>query len=763
MMEQKKQLPQELSERPKESLREESLLPTVRPLELLERVKELELKKWPEVLPTPLIETYKGLYSEDTIKDIIEAWEGPHPEAEGKDIDSLIGEFLDMNKEYFLTLESARLWNYRYSFPKMGAYLRRQESGKFFEKFERMLYALKIENPRYFFERFSELGYKFQNLEPRADIEQIVDLNHHDPFSNVEPFFDFAMVALREQGYSTVMPLASGACSSTAVVKDDEGNHFVLKVPHPRLRIESSLLERMVDERSFDDMIRCQRRILMTLPSHRNIARDYESINVLLNGKQTKGILSESIARAQSLEQRFSQLSSSAVQHRATEYAALIDCGLQLVDGLRHLRNHDIVHKDLWAENILVDESGTVKIIDFGFAERIGKLTSVHGKRAATPPPGTPDEKYDFWSLGAILYTLLSGKERVYPLKKKRGSEGYREPDYSKSPDYSDVPLIFRNMIRNIIEKTKDFDYGDVREGLNYIKQKLEAKVDEPAKKTVNLEVGEKKVTLAIGNPFVRFDIDGKPMGYMYVDEYYNLLREEGERTANLYDNQPIKPLNMALLGRDLDPNTNLRLNLEVLSYQRRGMIKKVKTLHDAMTPMSNSTNLGVPELDGVDVLVVSLSGKAFLPRRDGADDSDTLEERIYKIKQRYPLLDIVSYASVEDRGRIEKQRLREKFAGIGRIVYRTKDIARDFDKFFPENYMISPGQPLTSLNVETQLVLTPKEKDGSISGFEGRSFWRWEFKDSAGETLVKWKIPYNEAESLGLFYSANCPRILLR
>lgn len=78
----------------------------------------------------------------------------------------------------------------------------------------------------------------------------------------------------------------------------------------------------------------------------------------------------------------------------------------------------EIVHRDLSPHNILVDETGTVKLIDFGIAkaaERLSQTASgmTKGKIPYMAPEqalgGFVDRRADLWSLGAVLYVLLAG------------------------------------------------------------------------------------------------------------------------------------------------------------------------------------------------------------------------------------------------------------------------------------------------------------------------------------------------------------------
>jgi len=103
---------------------------------------------------------------------------------------------------------------------------------------------------------------------------------------------------------------------------------------------------------------------------------------------------------------------------------------LQVLDGVQYAHDRHVIHRDLKPSNILVTESGQVRLLDFGIAKLLrteesdqAQLTSVYG-RALTPDYASPelirgdavDARSDIYSLGVVLYELLSGA-RPYRLK----------------------------------------------------------------------------------------------------------------------------------------------------------------------------------------------------------------------------------------------------------------------------------------------------------------------------------------------------------
>ncbi|KAM5313930.1 testis-specific serine/threonine-protein kinase 5-like [Glossophaga mutica] len=91
----------------------------------------------------------------------------------------------------------------------------------------------------------------------------------------------------------------------------------------------------------------------------------------------------------------------------------------QLVSAVAHCHSSGVVHRDLKCENILLDDRGLLKLTDFGFANQSGikkaLLSTFCGSMAYTAPEILMSKKYsgeqaDLWSLGVILYAMVTGK-----------------------------------------------------------------------------------------------------------------------------------------------------------------------------------------------------------------------------------------------------------------------------------------------------------------------------------------------------------------
>ncbi|TAN53173.1 MAG: serine/threonine protein kinase [Methylococcaceae bacterium] len=93
---------------------------------------------------------------------------------------------------------------------------------------------------------------------------------------------------------------------------------------------------------------------------------------------------------------------------------------LQLLDGLAYSHQHNIVHRDIKPANIiLIENSGRVKIADFGVARMDASELTQAGEIMGTPAYMAPeqllgnpvDARVDIYSAGVIFYELLTGEK----------------------------------------------------------------------------------------------------------------------------------------------------------------------------------------------------------------------------------------------------------------------------------------------------------------------------------------------------------------
>ena len=93
----------------------------------------------------------------------------------------------------------------------------------------------------------------------------------------------------------------------------------------------------------------------------------------------------------------------------------------QAADALMHVHSLPVVHRDIKPYNLLIDQNGTVALIDFGIAKPVGRHATPytrHGSTVGSRGYQAPEQilerqvtpKTDLYALGCVLYELLAGR-----------------------------------------------------------------------------------------------------------------------------------------------------------------------------------------------------------------------------------------------------------------------------------------------------------------------------------------------------------------
>ena len=115
------------------------------------------------------------------------------------------------------------------------------------------------------------------------------------------------------------------------------------------------------------------------------------------------------------------RLSERLHRDRRLPVATALDLVIQVADALVYLHSHDVVHRDLKPDNIMILPGGKVKLMDFGIAldATQRKITWAGlSQTMGTPDYMAPeqikglrgDARTDIYSLGTILYEMLTGE-----------------------------------------------------------------------------------------------------------------------------------------------------------------------------------------------------------------------------------------------------------------------------------------------------------------------------------------------------------------
>lgn len=229
---------------------------------------------------------------------------------------------------------------------------------------------------------------------PHKDIDEIHKQLTHKPFPPIlEPRDSF-------DGYTIIRILSSSSRSHVYLARDDEtGTSVVLKTPSINLRDDKTYLERFLMEEWIA--------IRINSP---HVAKSY-----LQTRKRNYLYTVTEFIEGQTLKQWM-------IDNPKPTIETVRKIAEQIARGLLAFHRQEMIHQDLRPENIIIDNSGTVKIIDFG-STRVEGIVDVNtyldqenllGTALYSAPEyflgkiGT--SRSDLFSLGVIVYQMLSGE-----------------------------------------------------------------------------------------------------------------------------------------------------------------------------------------------------------------------------------------------------------------------------------------------------------------------------------------------------------------
>lgn len=237
-----------------------------------------------------------------------------------------------------------------------------------------------------------------------------------------------------------------------------------------------------------------------------------------------------------------------------------VQIALDLCDALIRSHRLKIIHRDIKPENILIAEDETPKLADFGVA-RLSEGTRMtrSGMQVGTPYYMAPeawegktlDEQADIWSVGIVLFEMLSGRlpfDGDTPIVVMHKISTETPPDLKKLR--KEVPPGFVDIINRMLTKDKNLRYHSMRE----VAADLER--GEPISKVNFINSNSRlqvKTSILTNLPrtyravFIIFAIVAVGI-FILLDNFNRLQQTPGDFTA-IPTNSPISTASLPVLG----------------------------------------------------------------------------------------------------------------------------------------------------------------------------------------------------------------------
>lgn len=299
---------------------------------------------------------------------------------------------------------------------------------------------------------FDHMATKVQAREERFR-QQVSDLRGEIAAARgAEPIQQTGEVTALETGqrfadrYEVIATIGEGGMGMVYHARDEElGEEVAIKTLRPELVSDPTLVERFKTE------TRLARKI-----THRNVVRTHdfgEWGNVyFLTMEYVEGITVREL-----IDQR----------GRLTP-PATVAIARQLVDSLIVAHEVGVIHRDIKPQNLLLDEEGVLKVMDFGVArltERTSNVTEaglILGTPSYMPPEqllgAEVDGRSDLYAVGVVLYECLTGKlpydatSAVSLIAKVLGGEPSAPPRTLQD----DIPAAFSALVMKLLSKSAD-------------------------------------------------------------------------------------------------------------------------------------------------------------------------------------------------------------------------------------------------------------------------------------------------------------------
>jgi len=197
--------------------------------------------------------------------------------------------------------------------------------------------------------------------------------------------------------YQIIEELGHGGMGRIYKVQDTKiGEKIALKLIRPETGLDQRSLERFSNELKLARKIR-----------HKNVCQMFD-----LGEDQGTRFITMEYVHGEDLKQLIRKVGRLSP-------GQAIGIARQVCDGLQEAHKLGVIHRDLKPQNIMIDEEGRARIMDFGIARSLaGQSITGAGVMIGTPEYMSPeqvegkdvDQRTDLYSLGVILYEMVAGR-----------------------------------------------------------------------------------------------------------------------------------------------------------------------------------------------------------------------------------------------------------------------------------------------------------------------------------------------------------------
>uniref|UniRef100_A0A8C9FQ60 Microtubule affinity regulating kinase 2 n=1 Tax=Pavo cristatus TaxID=9049 RepID=A0A8C9FQ60_PAVCR len=282
----------------------------------------------------------------------------------------------------------------------------------------------------------------------------------------------------------------------------------------------------------------------------------------------------------------------------------------QIVSAVQYCHQKFIVHRDLKAENLLLDADMNIKIADFGFSNEFtfgNKLDTFCGSPPYAAPELFQGKKYDgpevdVWSLGVILYTLVSGSlpfdgQNLKELRERVLRGKYRIPFYM-STDCENLLkkfLILNPTKRGTLEQIMKDRWMNVGHEDDELKPYMEPVPDYK---------DPRRTELMVSMGYTREEIQESLVGQKYNEVMATYLLLD-HKSSELDENLPLKPRAAPEVANSSAPSPAHKVQRSVSANPKRrvsdqaGLSIPTSSSYSKKTQAANAENKRVAEEEG--------------------------------------------------------------------------------------------------------------------------------------------------------------------